>query len=103
MARRCELSGKGVMVGNNVSHAHNRTRRRFFPNLQSTHLRSDILEQNVRLSICTGILRTVERKGGLDAWLLSQPERKLGDKGVSLRRAIVKANPESDPKAQKAS
>ena len=43
MARRCELSGKGVMVGNNVSHAHNRTRRRFFPNLQSTHLRSDIL------------------------------------------------------------
>ncbi len=90
MARRCELSGKSVLSGNNVSHAHNKTRRKFFPNLQNIHLRSDLLNQNMKFSMCTSLLRTVERCGGLDAWLSTQPERNLATKAVKIKRAIAK-------------
>ncbi|MDP6342370.1 MAG: 50S ribosomal protein L28, partial [Alphaproteobacteria bacterium] len=64
MARRCELTGKGVLTGNNVSHANNRSRRRFLPNVQEKSLHSDALGRSVRLKISVNALRTVEKKGG---------------------------------------
>jgi large subunit ribosomal protein L28 len=70
MARRCELTGTGVMTGNNVSHALNRTRRRFLPNLCNVTLLSDSLERGIKLKVCAKALRTVEHRGGLDAYLL---------------------------------
>ena len=66
MARRCALTGKGVLVGNNVSHANNRTKRRFLPNLQRRRLFSETLGESIRLRISANALRTVERQGGLD-------------------------------------
>ena len=74
MARRCELTGKGVMVGNNVSHALNRTRRRFLPNLLNVTLISDALNRPVKLRISAYALRSVEHRGGLDAFLLKQDD-----------------------------
>ena len=73
MSRRCELTGKGVLSGNNVSHANNKTRRRFLPNLQVTSLLSDILGNEVRMRISTRAIRTVEHNGGIDAYLLGMP------------------------------
>ena len=70
MSRRCELTGKGVLTGNNVSHAHNKTRRRFLPNLQRVSLHSDLLNQTVRFRVAVSTLRSVDRKGGLDSFLL---------------------------------
>lgn len=69
MARRCSVTGKGVMVGNNVSHAHNKSRRRFLPNLQPMSLYSEALNQSVRMRLSTAAARTIEHKGGLDAYL----------------------------------
>ena len=83
MARRCSLTGKGVMTGNNVSHAHNKTRRRFLPNLQVTSLLSDTLGQTIRVRLTASALRTVEHKGGLDAFLL---DAKDADLSLDLRR-----------------
>ncbi len=91
MARRCELTGKGVLTGNNVSHAHNKTRRRFLPNLQRTSLVSDALGQTVRLRLCTNALRTVDSKGGLDAYLLDVSDDKLSLNARRLKRRIRKA------------
>ncbi len=91
MARRCALSGKGVQTGNNVSHAHNKSRRRFLPNLQATSILSDALGQTVRLRLCTKTLRTIEHKGGLDAYLLGTPAAKLAPEGRKLRRRVKKA------------
>ena len=90
MSRRCMLTGKGVQSGNNVSHAVNRTRRRFLPNLQTTRLISDILGEPVRLRLSTRALRTVEVKGGLDSFLLSTPNRKLPEEARRLKRRIQK-------------
>ena len=70
MARRCALTGKGVQTGNNVSHAHNKTRRRFLPNLQVASLLSEALGTSVRMRLSAAAIRTVEHKGGLDAFLL---------------------------------
>ena len=70
MARRCELTGKGLLVGNNVSHANNKTKRVYRPNLQVISLASDALRQSYKLKICMNALRTVDRTGGLDAFLL---------------------------------
>jgi len=91
MARRCDLTGKGVLSGNNVSHANNRTRRRFLPNLQETSLLSDALGRMVRLRLSTRAIRTVEHKGGLDAFLLGTPDAKLPDDAVRLKRKVRKA------------
>ena len=91
MARRCQLTGKGVMAGNNVSHAHNKTRRRFLPNLQSKVLLSDSLGRGIRLRITASTLRTVERKGGLDKFLISTPDSKLTDEARKIKRRVVKA------------
>ena len=91
MARRCTITGKGVLAGNNVSHAHNKTRRRFLPNVQRTSLLSDILDQPIRLRLSTSALRTIEKNGGLDAYLLSTPNSKLPLEAQRLKRRIKKA------------
>jgi len=91
MARRCGITGKGVLTGNNVSHANNKTRRRFLPNLQETSFFSDVLAASVRLRLSTNGIRTIEHNGGLDAFLLSTPNRKLPEEAQVLKRRIVKA------------
>lgn len=91
MARRCAVTGKGVLTGNNVSHANNKTRRRFLPNLQETSLLSDALGRMVRLRLTTHALRTIEHNGGLDAYLLGTPNSRLTDETRRLKKKIVKA------------
>ncbi len=90
MTRRCELTGKTVITGNNVSHAHNKTRRRFLPNLQRTSLQSETLGQMVRLRITPYAMRTVDRHGGLDAFLLQAKDDKLSLNARRLKRRIAK-------------
>jgi large subunit ribosomal protein L28 len=89
MARRCELTGKAVLTGNNVSHANNRTRRRFLPNLVSVTLISDALGQGVRLRITAHALRSVEHRGGLDAFLLKASDLELSPRAQVLKRQIA--------------
>ena len=91
MARRCDFTGIGVMAGNNVSHANNRTRRRFLPNLQEASLFSDALNKSVQVRISTSAIRTVEKRGGIDAFLLSTATDKLGTKARVLKRQIQKS------------
>lgn len=88
MARRCMISGKGVLTGNNVSHAHNKTRRRFLPNVQTTSLLSETLGEMVRVRLTVSALRTVDYKGGLDAFLLNTPNRKLPVEALKIKRRI---------------
>ena len=91
MSRRCSLTGKGVQTGNNVSHAHNKTRRRFLPNLQVTSLLSDVLGESVRLRLSTRALRTVDHKGGLDAFLLDAHTDDLPSDLRRLKKRVQKA------------
>ena len=91
MARRCGMTGKGVQTGNNVSHANNKTRRRFLPNLQETRLLSDALDQMVRVRLSTRALRTIEINGGLDGYLLSTSDTRLPEDALVLKRRIRKA------------
>jgi large subunit ribosomal protein L28 len=91
MSRRCEFTGKGVLSGNNVSHANNKTRRRFLPNLQETRLLSDALGTQVRVRLSTRALRTVEHNGGLDAFLLGTSDRQLPVEAKVLKRRIERA------------
>ena len=88
MARRCELTGKGVMTGNTVSHALNRTRRRFLPNLLNVTLISDVLGRSVKLRISANALRTVEHRGGLDAFLLKAKDDELSDNARKLKHEV---------------
>ncbi|MCR9257934.1 MAG: 50S ribosomal protein L28 [Alphaproteobacteria bacterium] len=90
MARRCMITGKGVMTGNNVSHANNKTRRRYLPNLQSTVLLSDSLGP-VRLRLTTTAIRTIDKNGGLDAYLMGVSNTKLPADALRLKRRIEKA------------
>ena len=90
MARRCAVTGKGVQTGNNVSHAHNRTRRRFLPNLQMASIMSDALATTVRLRVSMAALRTIEHKGGLDAYLLSTTDAILSLGARRLKRQVQK-------------
>jgi large subunit ribosomal protein L28 len=92
MARRCGITGKGVLTGNNVSHANNKTRRRFLPNLQETSFFSDVLGGQVRLRVSTHGIRTIEHNGGLDAFLLGTPDRKLPQEALTLKRRIERAS-----------
>ena len=98
MARRCELTGKTVQSGNNVSHANNKTRRRFLPNLQEISLTSELLGI-VRLRLSTRAIRTIEHNGGLDAFLLSQNDSKLTTEGLALKRRLQRATAKKDAKA----
>jgi large subunit ribosomal protein L28 len=91
MSRRCEITGKGVLSGNNVSHANNKTRRRFLPNLQETSMLSDILGTPVRMRLSTRAIRTVEKNGGIDAFLLATPDRDLADEAKLLKRRLQRA------------
>ncbi len=99
MARRCDFTGKGVQTGNNVSHANNRTRRRFLPNLQNASLMSDALGEPIRLRLSTRAIRTIEKRGGLDAFLLSTPAAKLGKSARLIKRRIEKAKASAVPEA----
>jgi large subunit ribosomal protein L28 len=91
MARRCALTGKGVMVGNNVSHANNRTKRRFLPNLRQQRLYSETLGESIRLRISNHALRTVEQRGGLDGFLLKASNLELSGELRRLKRRIAAA------------
>jgi large subunit ribosomal protein L28 len=88
MSRRCELTGKGVMTGNRVSHAVNRTRRRFLPNLLNVSLLSDVLGRSVKLRISANALRSVEHRGGLDAFLVKQDDTDLSDRAKALKQEV---------------
>lgn len=88
MARRCELTGKDVMTGNNVSHAKNRSRRRFLPNLCNVSLMSDTLGETYKLRISAHALRSVEHRGGLDAFLVKAVEAELSPKARLLKTEI---------------
>jgi large subunit ribosomal protein L28 len=90
MSRICELTGKGRQVGHNVSHANNKTKRTFLPNLQNVTLLSDALERSIRLRVSTHGLRSVEHNGGLDNWLVKTSDEKLSLKARRLKRDIVK-------------
>ncbi|MBL4863395.1 MAG: 50S ribosomal protein L28 [Rhodobiaceae bacterium] len=91
MARRCELTGKGVMSGNNVSHANNKTRRRFLPNLCNVSLMSDKLGRQFKLRISAHALRSVEHRGGLDAFLLKARDGELSIKARRIKRQLAKS------------
>jgi large subunit ribosomal protein L28 len=91
VARRCVITGKGVLTGNNVSHANNKTRRRFLPNLQNISVMSEALGRPVRLRVSTNGLRTIEHKGGLDAFLRKAKSEALTPELRRLKRQIDKA------------
>jgi large subunit ribosomal protein L28 len=91
MSRRCELTGKSPMVGNNVSHANNKTKRRFLPNLNDVSLTSDTLNQTLSFRISASALRSVDHRGGLDAFLAKADEAELSPKALKLKRDIAKA------------
>jgi large subunit ribosomal protein L28 len=91
MSRVCELTGKGPMVGNNVSHANNKTKRRFLPNLTEVTLGSDILDRRFKLRISNAALRSVDHRGGLDAYLLRAKQRELSPKAMQIKKDIEKA------------
>ncbi|WP_019995799.1 50S ribosomal protein L28 [Aureimonas ureilytica] len=90
MSRACELTGKAVLTGNNVSHANNKTRRRFLPNLCQVTLISDALGQRFRLRVSAHALRSVEHRGGLDAFLAKASEIELSPRARLLKRQIAK-------------
>lgn len=91
MSRKCMITGKAVMSGNNVSHANNKTRRRFLPNIKEASLYSETLKRWVRLKVSTAGLRTVEHKGGLDAYISNTAKTKLDVKLRPIKDAIEKA------------
>ena len=91
MSRVCELSGKGPMSGNTVSHANNKTRRRFLPNLNDVTLISDSLGQSFKLKISAHALRTVDHRGGLDAFLAKSKDDELSPKALKIKKEVAKA------------
>ena len=99
MARRCDFTGKAVLSGHNVSHANNKTKRRFLPNLQTTSLYSDTLNEMVRMRVTTHGIRSIEHKGGLDTYLLTTPNRKLGEEARKVKRRIQRAQVKQQAKA----
>ena len=98
MSRRCQITGKGVLAGNNVSHANNRTRRRFLPNLQDASLLSDILGLSIRMKLSTRAIRTIEHNGGIDAYLLGTNDSKLSPEMMTLKRRVSSAKAKKDAK-----
>lgn len=96
MARRCALTGKGVLTGNNVSHANNKTRRTFRPNLQRASFLSDALGHSVRLRLSVNAIRSIEHNGGLDAFLLGTADSRLGEEALRLKRRIERAKARRD-------
>ena len=91
MSRRCELSGKGVLTGNRVSHSNIKTRRRYLPNLQTVSLSSDALGQSFRFRIAASTLRTVDHRGGLDAYLMKARDTDLSERALKVKKDILAA------------
>ena len=91
MSRVCELTGKGPMSGNTISHANNKTRRRFLPNLNEVTLISDVLGKSFQLRVSAAALRTVDHRGGLDAFLAKAKDDELSDKALKIKKDIAKA------------
>lgn len=96
MSRVCELTGKGPMSGNNVSHANNRTRRRFLPNLNATTLQSEALGRSFKLRISAAALRSVDHRGGLDKYLAKAKDTELSAGALKIKKAIAKSGSEAD-------
>ena len=92
MSRVCEISGKSVMSGNNVSDAKNRTRRKFLPNLQNVKLYSKILDKFISMKVCVRSLKTVEKNGGLDNYLMKSSNRVLAPEAQVIKKTIIKAD-----------
>ena len=90
MSRRCELTGKGVLVGHHVSHANNKTKRVYRPNLQIVALASELLGNSYKLKISMNALRSVDKVGGLDPFILKAKDSVLSPKALRLKRAIAK-------------
>ena len=91
MSRRCELTGKGPMTGNNVSHANNKTRRRFLPNLNDVTLQSETLGRGIKMRISAYALRSVDHRGGLDAFLAKAKDEELSANALKVKKDIEKA------------
>ena len=89
MSNRCQLTGKKCLSGNNVSHANNKTKRRFFPNLQKISFTSEKLEKSIQLKVAASTIRTVEKKGGLDEYLLNTPNIKLSLEAKKIKKQIL--------------
>ena len=92
MPKVCEISGKKPMSGNNVSHANNRTKRRFIPNLQNVKLYSRTLQKYINLNITVRIMKTVEKNGGLDTYLIKTSNKNLADTAIKIKKQILKNN-----------
>ena len=92
MSKACEISGKKPMSGNNVSHANNKTRRRFIPNLQNVKLYSGTLQKYINLNITIRTMKTVEKNGGLDAYLIKTSNRNLAETAIKIKKQILKNN-----------
>ncbi len=91
MSRVCELTGKGPMSGNNVSHANNKTKRRFLPNLNDVTLQSESLGQSFKMRVSASALRSVDHRGGLDAFLAKAKDADLSTKALKIKKDIAKA------------
>ena len=89
MSTKCELTGKTFQTVNNVSHAKNRTKRRFMPNLQYISFLSNVLGKKIQFKVATSTIRTVEKKGGLDEFLINTPNSKLADKAKKIKKTIL--------------
>ena len=89
MTMKCELTGKTFQTGNNVSHAKNRTKRKFLPNIQKVSFNSEKLRRSIQLKVAASTIRTVEKKGGLDEYLLKTPNSKLPAKAMKLKKQIL--------------
>ena len=100
MARRCQLTGKEPQFGHNVSHSNRKTNRRFVPNLQKATFYSDMLRRKIPLRVCTRALRSVQKGGGLDAFLLGTSDAKLAPQGLRLKRQLKRALAGGAGKAQ---
>ena len=92
MTMKCELTGKTFQTGNNVSHAKNRTKRRFLPNLQNISFISEVLGQKFQFKVAASTIRTVEKKGGLDEFLINTPNSKLPNKAKKIKKIIISKN-----------
>jgi len=90
MSRRCELTGKGPLVGHTVSHSNIKTKRRFLPNLLNVTMISDALGRQVKLRVSANALKTVDHRGGLDAFLLKAKDAELSKRALDLKRQVVK-------------
>ena len=91
MSRRCELTGKGPMTGNNVSHANNKTKRRFLPNLNDVTLQSESLGRGFKMRITAAALRSVDHRGGLDAFLLKAKDSELSGNALKIKKEVMKS------------